>query len=88
MFNSNSALIFIVSVAAFSMANLEQWVSDRLHDILGLSDRYVAQFMIGLAQKSSAPQDFVARLQQTGTIDIDQRVTAFALELYNKVHAV
>ncbi|XP_060800257.1 pre-mRNA-splicing factor ATP-dependent RNA helicase DHX16 [Neoarius graeffei] len=67
------------------MANLEQWVSDRLHDILGLSDRYVAQFMIGLAQKSSAPQDFVARLQQTGTIDIDQRVTAFALELYNKV---
>lgn len=69
------------------MANLEQWVSDRLHDILGLSDRYVAQFMIGLAQKSSAPQDFVERLQQTGTIDIDQRVTAFAQELYNKVQA-
>uniref|UniRef100_A0AAR2LJC6 RNA helicase n=1 Tax=Pygocentrus nattereri TaxID=42514 RepID=A0AAR2LJC6_PYGNA len=67
------------------MANLEQWVSDQLHDILGLSDRYVAQFMIGLVRKSSGPQDFVARLQQTGTIDIDQRVTAFAQELYNKV---
>uniref|UniRef100_A0A9J7YYR2 Pre-mRNA-splicing factor ATP-dependent RNA helicase DHX16 n=1 Tax=Cyprinus carpio carpio TaxID=630221 RepID=A0A9J7YYR2_CYPCA len=66
------------------MANLEQWVSDQLHDILGLSDRYVAQFMIGLVQKSSGPQDFVARLQQTGTIDIDQRITAFAHELYNK----
>ncbi|XP_046718613.1 pre-mRNA-splicing factor ATP-dependent RNA helicase DHX16-like [Silurus meridionalis] len=67
------------------MANLEQWVRDRLHEILGLSDKYVAQFMINLAQKSSAPEDFVARLQQTGTIDIDQRVTAFAQELYNKV---
>lgn len=67
------------------MANLEQWVSDMLHDILGLSDRYVAQFMIGLAQKSSAAQDFVDRLERTGTIDIDQRVTAFAQELYNKV---
>uniref|UniRef100_A0A9J8BFX9 RNA helicase n=1 Tax=Cyprinus carpio carpio TaxID=630221 RepID=A0A9J8BFX9_CYPCA len=69
------------------MANLEQWVSDQLHDILGLSDRYVAQFMIGLVQKSSGPQDFVARLQQTGTIDIDQRITGFAHELYNKVSA-
>ncbi|XP_067306450.1 pre-mRNA-splicing factor ATP-dependent RNA helicase DHX16 [Pseudorasbora parva] len=66
------------------MANLEQWVSDQLHDILGLSDRYVAQFMIGLVRKSSGPQDFVARLEQTGTIDIDQRITAFAHELYNK----
>lgn len=67
------------------MASLEQWVSDRLYDILGLSDRYVAQFMIGLARKSSTTQDFVDRLQQTGTIDIDQRVTVFVEELYNKV---
>lgn len=67
------------------MANLEQWVSDGLHDILGLSDRYVAQFMIGTAQRSSGSQDFVARLQQTGTIDIDQRVIAFAHELYDKI---
>uniref|UniRef100_A0A3B3Z6Z0 RNA helicase n=1 Tax=Periophthalmus magnuspinnatus TaxID=409849 RepID=A0A3B3Z6Z0_9GOBI len=67
------------------MAGLEQWVSDRLHDILGLSDRYVSQFMIGLARKSSSADDFVTRLQQTGTIDIDQSVTGFAHELYAKV---
>uniref|UniRef100_A0A673NIU4 RNA helicase n=1 Tax=Sinocyclocheilus rhinocerous TaxID=307959 RepID=A0A673NIU4_9TELE len=75
----------VVFLCTVTMANLEQWVSDQLHDILGLSDRYVAQFMIGLVKKSSGPQDFVARLQQTGTIDIDQRITAFAHELYNKV---
>lgn len=67
------------------MANLEQWVNDRLHDILGLSDKYVAQFMIGSARKSSGSQDFVSRLRETGTIDIDQRVVNFAEELYNKV---
>lgn len=68
-----------------AMASLEQWVNDRLHDILGLSDRYVSQFMICTAQKSSSPQDFVSRLVQTGTIDIDQNVTAFAQELFDKV---
>ncbi|XP_037532031.1 pre-mRNA-splicing factor ATP-dependent RNA helicase DHX16 [Nematolebias whitei] len=67
------------------MANLEQWVSDRLHDILGLSDRYVSQFMIGVARKASSPEDFVGRLEQTGTIDIDHSVTAFAKELFEKI---
>ncbi|XP_041843981.1 pre-mRNA-splicing factor ATP-dependent RNA helicase DHX16 [Melanotaenia boesemani] len=67
------------------MASLEQWVNDRLHDILGLSDRYVSQFMIGIARKSLSPEDFVSRLEQTGTIDIDQSVAAFAKELFEKI---
>ena len=67
------------------MANLDQWVKDRLHDILGLSDKHVAQFMIGTAERSSGPEDFVSRLKKTGTIDIDQTVTSFAHELYDKV---
>ncbi|CAJ1062842.1 pre-mRNA-splicing factor ATP-dependent RNA helicase DHX16 [Xyrichtys novacula] len=67
------------------MANLEQWVNDRLHDILGLSDRYVSQFMIGVARKASSSEDFVSRLEETGTIDIDQSVISFAQELYDKI---
>lgn len=67
------------------MANLERWVNDRLYDILGLSDRYLPLFMIGTAQKSSSPQDFVSRLEQTGAIDVDQKVIAFAQELFDKV---
>ncbi|XP_014892384.1 pre-mRNA-splicing factor ATP-dependent RNA helicase DHX16 isoform X1 [Poecilia latipinna] len=67
------------------MAQLEQWVNDRLHDILGLSDRYVSQFMIGIARKASSPEDLVSRLEQTGTIDIDQSVSAFAKELFEKI---
>uniref|UniRef100_A0A8C2ZIX7 RNA helicase n=1 Tax=Cyclopterus lumpus TaxID=8103 RepID=A0A8C2ZIX7_CYCLU len=67
------------------MANLEQWVNDRLHDILGMSDRYVSQFMIGTARKSSSSQDFVTRLEETGTIDIEPSVVAFAQELFDKI---
>ncbi|KAM4735831.1 pre-mRNA-splicing factor ATP-dependent RNA helicase DHX16 isoform 1-T3 [Anableps anableps] len=67
------------------MTHLEQWVNDRLHDILGLSDRYVSQFMIGIARKASSPEDFVSRLEQTGTIDVDQSVSAFAKELFEKI---
>lgn len=67
------------------MAGLEQWVNDRLHDILGLSHKYVSQFMICTAQKASSSEDLLARLEQTGTIDIDQSVIAFAQELFDKV---
>lgn len=67
------------------MANLEQWVNDRLHDILGLSDRYVSQFMIGTARKAQSAEDFVSRIQQTGTIDINPSVIVFAQDLFNKV---
>ncbi|XP_028326650.1 pre-mRNA-splicing factor ATP-dependent RNA helicase DHX16 [Gouania willdenowi] len=67
------------------MAGLDQWVNDRLHDILGLSDRYVSQFMIGLARKAGSADDFVSRLESTGTIDIDPSVLSFAKELYDKI---
>ncbi|KAF3839509.1 hypothetical protein F7725_018226 [Dissostichus mawsoni] len=67
------------------MANLEQWVNDRLHDILGLSDRYVSQFMIGTARRASSSEDFVERLEKTGTIDIEPSVVAFAKELFDKI---
>ena len=60
-------------------------MNDRLHDILGLSDRYVSQFMIGTARRASSSEDFVERLEKTGTIDIEPSVVAFAKELFDKV---
>ena len=80
----NSELLFIIMCPGI-MADLDQWVKDRLHDILGLSDKHVAQFMIGTAKRSSGPEDFVSRLKKTGTIDIDQTVVSFAHELYGRV---
>ncbi|XP_078391996.1 pre-mRNA-splicing factor ATP-dependent RNA helicase DHX16 [Cetorhinus maximus] len=67
------------------MGSLEKWVNDQLHQLLGLSDKYVAQFLIGTAQRSSSVPDFIRRLEETGTIDITQKVQLFASELWTKI---
>ena len=68
-----------------SEAVIQQWVSDRLHQILGLSDKYVAQFLVGLAKKATSLPDFVSRLENTGTIKMNDEVRQFATELWSKV---
>jgi len=61
------------------------WVRDSLHDILGISDHFIADYLIGLAGKASSGGDFVRRIQDTGTIDVNASVTKFAQELWEKV---
>ena len=64
---------------------MERWVGDKLHDILGISDKYIAQFMIGLAGKSSSQEELVQNIRNTGTVDVDDNMVKFASELFNKV---
>ena len=68
-----------------SEAVTQQWVSDRLHQILGLSDKYVAQFFVGMAKKATSLPDFYSRLESTGTIKMNDEVRQFATELWSKV---
>ena len=67
------------------MADVISWVSDQLHAILGLSDRFVAEYMVGLAKKSSSPEAFENKLLETKTITVNQSVRTFISELWNKV---
>ena len=67
------------------MSDVISWVSDRLHTILGLSDRFVAEYMVGLAKKSSSPEAFENKLLETKTITVNQSVRTFISELWNKV---
>ena len=48
---------------------MEQWVSDELHTLVGLSDRTIAQFVVALAKKASSAGDLVDKLASTGTMD-------------------
>lgn len=61
------------------------WVSDKLHDILGISDKFTAEFLIGLAKKSTTEDAFLEKLKSTGAIAINDSVTAFAAELWGRV---
>ena len=67
------------------MAEIVTWVCDRLHDIVGLSDSQVAEYLTELAKKSRSPQEFTRKLRSTGTIAVNDAVEAFAVELWNKV---
>ena len=67
---------------------VETWVNDKLHDILGISDKYITLFLIELATKSSNTEDFLYKLRQTGTINVETEVINFAKELWNKVNKI
>ncbi|KAG9472399.1 hypothetical protein GDO78_019824 [Eleutherodactylus coqui] len=66
------------------MDGIEVWVKERLHDVLGMSDRHVAQFLIGTALRSSSATDFLSRLNDTGAIDMTEKVRSFTEELWVK----
>ncbi|ESO83803.1 hypothetical protein LOTGIDRAFT_197014, partial [Lottia gigantea] len=65
--------------------SVEKWVSEKLFDLLGISDKYIAQYFVGLAGKSSSADDFVFRLKETGTVEVDDNIIGFTKELWNKV---
>ena len=67
------------------MAEVVEWVSDRLHELLGLSDRYTAEFLVGLARKASSSESYLQQLENTGAIAINDDVRSFASQLWARV---
>ena len=67
-----------------AMADLVSWVSDRLHEIVGLSDRQVAEFITELARRSKSLEELTVKLQNTGAIQMTSAVETFVRELWNK----
>ena len=65
--------------------NLRTWVSDQLHDVAGISDLAIADFFVGLAQKSKSPNDLISKIEHTETLAIDAKVREFANSLYEMV---
>lgn len=64
---------------------ITDWVSDQLHDILGLSDRYTAEYFVGLARKAPSHESFVKQLQKTGAVTVNEAIHKFSLELWDRV---
>ncbi|XP_053329339.1 pre-mRNA-splicing factor ATP-dependent RNA helicase DHX16 [Spea bombifrons] len=67
------------------MDPLESWVKDQLHEVLGMSDRHVAQFLVGIAKRSTSSSDLLSRLSDTGAIDVTEKVKRFVDELWVKM---
>lgn len=60
------------------------WVSDRLHEIVGLSDRQVAEYITELAKRSVSKKELLGKLQSVGALSMGAAVETFACELWNK----
>jgi len=61
------------------------WVSDKLHELVGISDKSIAEFILGLCSHSKSPADFIQKIKDTDCIDINDQVSLFATELYGKI---
>ena len=61
------------------------WVSDKLHELVGISDKSIAEFILGLCQQSKTPADFITKIRETDCIDINDQVSLFATELHAKI---
>jgi len=68
-----------------SGSNLRTWVSDQLHDVAGISDLAIADFFVGLAQKSKSANELIDKIENTETLTIDSKVRSFANSLFEKV---
>lgn len=66
------------------MVELRDWVSDRLHEILGLSDNHVTEYVTDLANKSKSSGDLTKKLKHSGVVDINPKVERFVNELWKK----
>ena len=65
------------------MSELTTWVSDKLHDVLGFSDKYTTEYLIGLARTSASPESLVQRVSEG--LNVDSKLASFAAELWSKM---
>ena len=62
---------------------LQNWVSDKLHDSIGMSDKYAVEYLINLAKTASSTDVYLRKL--SGVIGSDKQIKTVALELWGKV---
>ncbi|XP_066983091.1 pre-mRNA-splicing factor ATP-dependent RNA helicase DHX16 [Macrobrachium rosenbergii] len=63
--------------------SLKAWVNHRLHDVLGMSDTTVAEYLLRLAQKLPSKKHILLELQNDMHVDSD--IENFIGELWDKV---
>ena len=66
------------------MGDLNRWVSDELHGLLGISERTLVDYVIALAKRSRDEASLLSALRDND-IPIDDKSRAFAVKLMKKV---
>ena len=66
------------------MATLQDWVSDQLHGLLGMSEKNLVEYVIALAKRSRDEPTFLSSLRDNG-VPITDDSRRFAVNLMKKV---
>jgi pre-mRNA-splicing factor ATP-dependent RNA helicase DHX16 len=70
------------------MSELERFVGDQLHSLIGMSDKIIVQYFIGLARKSASVGLFLQKLKETDTVTVDEKMAAFAEQVWKQVWSI
>ena len=65
--------------------SVESWVEDRLHALLGMSEKTTVQYLIGLSRKASSSDQLVSKLSESGAVTMDTGMTEFVTELWERI---
>jgi pre-mRNA-splicing factor ATP-dependent RNA helicase DHX16 len=65
--------------------SVEAWVEDRLHALLGMSEKTTVQYLIGLSRKASTSDQLVSKLSESGAVTMNTEMTEFVTELWGRV---
>jgi hypothetical protein len=66
-------------------AALKTWVNDRLHEILGMSDSSVVEFLVGFARESGSTASYLMKLERQDVIQMTPETENFLCTLWAKV---
>ena len=66
-----------------SDTDLHLWVSDKLHESMGMSDKHAVDYLIGLAKSTSTPDSYISKL--SAVLGDDHNISSVARELWDKI---
>ena len=58
----------LILLFQFQDPDLKVWVGDALHEATGISDKTIAEFLMGLAKNAKSSNDFIDKIKATETI--------------------
>mmetsp|Transcript_9253 Transcript_9253/g.15203 ORF Transcript_9253/g.15203 Transcript_9253/m.15203 type:complete len:1053 (-) Transcript_9253:255-3413(-) len=66
------------------MSDINNWVSDQLHSIIGYAEKSIVQYVVSLAKSAQSPADLLNKLEET-SVPVNDASRTFASALFNKV---
>ncbi|KAI3384930.1 hypothetical protein SNEBB_000119 [Seison nebaliae] len=64
---------------------LLDWVKEQLFGLLNLSDTFLAEYLVNLAEVSKNEKEFIETIRKTETIELDTKIANFAYELWGRI---